>query len=304
MKRQRIAGIVAIATVLLLAGCSSAAIEDPEPTAATTATEAAATSDVTTPSATPKPTATPTPTAEPKPEGTVDGRWCPTPESSSPECVTVKLPTVVFDSGVTETIKGEGHDNGDGGLTYIYEGAPFGTFYPAGTPIDLPDYYSGADLVDQDRIWNGQTSVMFVRAEPVVAEGFPDELQGTWCAKDITQCFSLTGLLAENPAAFLYSETPSEQVPGTTDYVICLAANAGAGECTTSATMYLRSFPTGVAWDCSKEGREGKLPFDLTTCDPDYSAQHDPGEPRLIVLPNHQQAEAYLDSKPLYLVEQ
>ena len=94
----------------------------------------------------------------------VNGRWCPTPESQDRYgCVTIAYPTATYDSGDTRELTDRGDLYGDGGTSYIAPGAPFGRFYPAGTPIALPDYYSGADLPDQDRIWNGQTAVMLVR---------------------------------------------------------------------------------------------------------------------------------------------
>lgn len=108
--------------------------------------------------------------AEPEPEATqivggdANGYWCPTPESNDRYgCVTIALPTATYDSGDTRELTDRGDLNGDGGTAYIAPGAPFGTFYPAGTPITLPDYYAGSDLPDQDRIWNGQTAIMLVR---------------------------------------------------------------------------------------------------------------------------------------------
>ena len=94
----------------------------------------------------------------------VNGRWCPTPESQDRYgCVTIAYPTATYDSGDTRELTDRGDLYGDGGTSYIAPGAPFGTFYPAGAPIALPDYYSGTDLPDQDRIWNGQTGTMLVR---------------------------------------------------------------------------------------------------------------------------------------------
>lgn len=96
--------------------------------------------------------------------GDANGHWCPTPESQGNSgCVTIALPTATYDSGNVSELTDRGDLNGDGGTAYIAPGAPFGTFYPAGTPIALPDYYAGADLPDQDRIWNGQTAVLLVR---------------------------------------------------------------------------------------------------------------------------------------------
>ena len=107
---------------------------------------------------------------EPEPEvqepegGTVDGHWCPTPESNDMYgCVTVAFPTATYDSGDTLELTDMGDAFGDGGTQYGGLEAPFGTFYPAGVAIDLPDYYAGSDLADQDRIWNGQTATMLIR---------------------------------------------------------------------------------------------------------------------------------------------
>lgn len=94
----------------------------------------------------------------------IAGSWCPTPESSETACVNIALPTATYDDGTTMEIMeimaiGEEAD----GFAFAGPGAPFGTYYPAGTAIEIPDYYPGADLPEQDRIWNGQTGTMLVR---------------------------------------------------------------------------------------------------------------------------------------------
>jgi hypothetical protein len=104
----------------------------------------------------------------------------------------------------------------------------------------------------------------------------------------------------DNPDAFVSSTTDSDDVPGATDITICLAADSGKGECTTSASMFLRYFPAGTRWDCAKAGREGKLPYGFDSCDPDYTDEHDPSKPRLIRLPSHQHNKEYVDSVPMY----
>jgi hypothetical protein len=105
------------------------------------------------------------PQPEAEPSAGPDGRWCPTPESEAQNgCVTITLPTASYDNGTTEQLTDAGDTSGDGGTNLMATGAPFGTFYPAGTAIVLPDYYPGVDLPDQDRIWNGQTNVMLVRS--------------------------------------------------------------------------------------------------------------------------------------------
>lgn len=93
-------------------------------------------------------------------EGIV-GSWCPTPESPETACVSIALPTATYDDGTTMEIMAIGEEAG--GFAFAGQGAPFGTYYPAGTAIVIPDYYTGADLPEQDRIWNGQTGTMLVR---------------------------------------------------------------------------------------------------------------------------------------------
>lgn len=94
----------------------------------------------------------------------MNGHWCPTSESlGTYGCVTVELPTARYDNGNTLELRERVNTVNDGGKYYMGPGAPFGTYYPAGMSISLPDYYPGADLPDQDRIWNGQTATMLVR---------------------------------------------------------------------------------------------------------------------------------------------
>lgn len=95
--------------------------------------------------------------------GDIDGKWCPTPESPAAEgCLTVALPVVSYeDSGRVGELAPIGMENG--GFQFTGVDAPFGTYYPAGVAIEIPSYYSGADLPDQDRIWNSQTGTMMLR---------------------------------------------------------------------------------------------------------------------------------------------
>ncbi|AIY02150.1 hypothetical protein ART_2551 [Arthrobacter sp. PAMC 25486] len=94
----------------------------------------------------------------------IDGRWCPTPESAASDgCVAVALPNASYEnSALVSQIRHMGE--ADGGFLFVGDGAPFGTYYPAGVAIDLPSYYAGGDLPEQDRIWNGQTATMMLRA--------------------------------------------------------------------------------------------------------------------------------------------
>lgn len=113
--------------------------------------------------ATPEPTAERTPSAE-----DINGRWCPTAESSATDsCVTITLPNATYDGGTVIDITQHGAPSKteDGGFSFTTVDAPFGTYYPAGTELagGTPDYYLGTDLPDADRIWNGQRGAMLVR---------------------------------------------------------------------------------------------------------------------------------------------
>ena len=166
------AGVLALA----LAACSSSA-----PTAESSSAE-------------PAPVETVEP-AEPTAED-IEGRWCPTPESAATEgCVTIALPNAVYDDTVTvelsEPVAGDPAD----GFAFSTPGAPFGTYFPAGfeIPGGTPDYYPGADLPDQDRIWNGQTGALLLRATP-------PEITAANCA-DVSGSAALVGWSGELPAA-------------------------------------------------------------------------------------------------------
>lgn len=127
--------------------------------------------------------------------------------------------------------------------------------------------------------------------------GWPAELAGEWCPKsDPMSCFSVSSLLAGFPDATVVSAEPSSEVAGATDYAICLELDLG-DSCTTASSEYLRYFPASVAWDCTAiEVTSGGWP----ECYPDYTGAHDPSEPRLVVLPNHQQDTSYHDTEPMY----
>ncbi len=100
---------------------------------------------------------------EPKAED-INGRWCPTPESADTECVTVALPNATWETrGITEPIRLVGEEQGS--FTYSAEGAPFGVYAPAGVALELPDYYNGGDMPEVERIWNGQTNVLYLRQD-------------------------------------------------------------------------------------------------------------------------------------------
>ena len=132
-----------------------------------------------------------------------------------------------------------------------------------------------------------------------VVDGFPDELQGKWCAEDGSVCFSASELLAEHPQAFLQSADPSYTVKGATDFSICLSPDLSADTCTMAASMFLRYFPEGLEWDCARFAEEGRL-SGFTSCRADTVVAHDMKKERLIILPNHQQDTQYIDSVPMY----
>lgn len=150
MKRTVAGAVPALAAVLVLAACGSDS-DSSSPTTPSPTEE----------SPTPQEASEP-PAASEAPMG-IDGDWCPTPESAETACVTVEVPSATFDDGLIVELFVAG-EPGDGVIDYGMEGAPFGSFYPAGVAIDpLPDYYPGSDRPDEDRIWNSQTGTMLLR---------------------------------------------------------------------------------------------------------------------------------------------
>lgn len=136
-------------------------------------------------------------------------------------------------------------------------------------------------------------------AEPaVIVPGYPDELQGMWCTRlGSDECFSLTDITERFPDTYLSSERSSDEVPGASDYTLCLQLDGPS--CTTAASVFLRYFPAGVEWDCQDiEVSQAGWP----DCDPDFTSDHDSSVPRLVQLLNHQQDVNYADVPPMYLV--
>ncbi|MGM7698311.1 LppP/LprE family lipoprotein [Microbacterium sp. A84] len=121
--------------------------------------------------------------------------------------MTIALPNATYDDGTVANIAEHGSPSSleSGGFGFSMIGAPFGDYYPAGTelPGGTPEYYPGADLPDTDRIWNGQTAVMLVRAEApeitadtcadvtgaqavaAASAGLPTAPSGAWDARDL-----------------------------------------------------------------------------------------------------------------------
>lgn len=102
--------------------------------------------------------------SDPKTAVGINGKWCPTPDSADGEegCITIALPLATYENG--RTVELTGGDEFDGGFAYSVPGAPFGSYYAAGTGIDMGSVGQVADRPDEDRIWNGQTLTMYVRS--------------------------------------------------------------------------------------------------------------------------------------------
>lgn len=94
----------------------------------------------------------------------INGRWCPTEDSQQFDthgCVSIAYPTATYDDGFTASIV-DAYE-ADGTISYSLSDAPFGTYMPAGLPIDAPYDIGFADQPDQDRIWNSQSGPLLVR---------------------------------------------------------------------------------------------------------------------------------------------
>lgn len=128
--------------------------------------------------------------------------------------------------------------------------------------------------------------------------GLPAALKGKWCSRiKPDNCFDAADKLAQSPDFFVASSSPAEDAPGATDYTFCFAHEFG-NSCSTAGSMYVRYYPVGVGWDCSKNRWAPRL----SSCVPDYSTAHDITKPRIVVLPNHQQGNVYFDTEPMYSV--
>ncbi len=128
-------------------------------------------------------------------------------------------------------------------------------------------------------------------------EGLPSELDGEWCSSSGDECVSFPDLAEQFPNAWVHSSEASPS--GVTRYVICLDADLGDSSCTTAMTMYLDYFPVGVSWDCETDGA-GDF---FSTCNPDYTSEHDTSQVRLVKQLNHQMEDYYADAHPLYRVD-
>jgi hypothetical protein len=119
-----------------------------------------------------------------------------------------------------------------------------------------------------------------------------------WCMRsDPNNCFSEAKIVEQYPQAFLDESGPSSEAPGATDYAICLEPDTGTDSCPFAVTISARYFPVGVGWNCVQL----EVP-EHSACDPDYTSAHDPSQPRVVVIPNHQMDAEYHDSEPMYQV--
>lgn len=122
----------------------------------------------------------------------------------------------------------------------------------------------------------------------------PAELRGTWCSTaDPSRCINLADFVAASGAASMDYTAPSDQ-PGR--LAVCLKDDQGAGQCSMSQTVLFEYLPAGMEWSCLAAAKA----YDLASCDPDYTSEHDASQPRLRWVVLHQQGSAYEDSEPLY----
>lgn len=158
-------------------------------------------------------------------------------------------------------------------------------------PIARQFIFQPSDQALKDYVQNNRPTV----------PGLPVVLEGKWCSQlNPSNCFSVADEKAKHPDLFVYYSGPAKDAPGATDYAFCIGHTPGAGNtCSTAGSIFVRYFPVGVGWDCSKNhAYYDQIPI----CDPDYSAAHDLSRPRIIHPPNHQQGSVYHDSEPMYLV--
>lgn len=123
----------------------------------------------------------------------------------------------------------------------------------------------------------------------------PEEISGRWCTRgDQPSCFNVADKAKDYPSLVVQLGSPGV-VPGTTAYQICFQTD----DCSMAGSMFLTYFPTGQAWDCEAYVKtDGRWP----ACQPDYTGEHDTSQPRLLLIPNHQQSQLYMDSEPMYRV--
>lgn len=142
---------------------------------------------------------------------------------------------------------------------------------------------------------------IYITAPTPALPGLPTELSGRWCTRTgDEECFEASEIMERFPDAHVDGDPYVDgSIPGSTGFSICLYTEFDDGGCTTASTIYLRYLPAGVEWDCRLIEVQGA---GWPDCEPDYTADHDSSEPRLVVLPNHQQDVVYHDAPPMYRV--
>lgn len=131
--------------------------------------------------------------------------------------------------------------------------------------------------------------------------GFPVELQGTWCPEDSDDpnlCFNIDDWAAENADGFVQDVGQANAYfpqPDATGISLCLTDDTGSGSCSIAASMLFTYYPVGVETNiCDQEfvteGYEG--------CEPGY--EYDTSRDRLMIEANHQQDTVFHEATPMY----
>lgn len=195
-------------------------------------------------------------------------------------------------------------ETSEGELLDIYAG-PSGQLYTDKTAIPPTDRFRVTARADSYEMTYlpGTNGLPELSASPLTplassdssAASVPAEIAGQWCPRvGDAGCMDFTSFLRVHPQATFSASSDGDS--GTTAYSVCIN---GPGDCVTASMMYLEYFPPGVPWNCTATNTN-----DLWDgCAPDYSADHDATQPRLVIRPNHQQGEQFVDTPPLYKVE-
>ncbi|MFS0712928.1 hypothetical protein ABC195_03535 [Microbacterium sp. 2P01SA-2] len=189
-------------------------------------------------------------------------------------------------------------ETADGEQSHLYAGAS-GDLYADKTAVPRGDVFevtARSDDYQRRYLPDGSGTLQLAPAAGSSAQhplGTPPDLAGRWCPRTANDaCIDTAAIVAEYPQATMATITGGD-VAGATDYRVCFRVDAD-GACPMADAMFLRYFPVGVGWDC------GDHALWLGRCDPDFSADHDLSQERLVRLLNHQQGDAYVDTAPAY----